>query len=187
MTRTTPANSDTAREPVLDTIERVSEMCFGLFMALTFVGAVSVATAGDPNPARTMFAAALGCNLAWGLVDAVMYLVRTLTNRGKRITAARAVKNARDPAAGRLALAESLSAADRSLVGDAELEAIRARVAAAELPERPRLHGRDYAVPEDLYVLEEDVLLHRMRLTYEALAEGVSGAAVLREILADDI
>jgi len=28
------------REPVLDTVERVSEMCFGLFMALTFVGAV---------------------------------------------------------------------------------------------------------------------------------------------------
>jgi MoxR-like ATPase len=51
---------------------------------------------------------------------------------------------------------------------------------------RAFIHGRDYAVPEDLYVLAEDVLLHRMRLTYEALAEGVSGAAVLREILADD-
>ena len=49
---------------------------------------------------------------------------------------------------------------------------------------RAFIHGRDYAVPEDLYVLAEDVLLHRMRLTYEALAEGVSGAAVLREILA---
>jgi VIT1/CCC1 family predicted Fe2+/Mn2+ transporter len=91
-----------------------------------------------------MFAAALGCNLAWGLVDAVMYLVRTLTDRGKRLTTALAVKNAPDPAAGRLALAESLAAADRGLVGDAELEAIRARVAAAELPARPRLHGRDY-------------------------------------------
>jgi MoxR-like ATPase len=51
---------------------------------------------------------------------------------------------------------------------------------------RAFIHGRDYAVPEDLYVLAEDVLLHRMRLTYEALAEGVSGAAVLREILEDD-
>ena len=29
-----------------------------------------------------MLAAALGCNLAWGLVDAVMYLVRTITDRG---------------------------------------------------------------------------------------------------------
>jgi len=50
---------------------------------------------------------------------------------------------------------------------------------------RAFIHGRDYAVPEDLYALAEDVLLHRMRLTYEALAGGVSGTAVLREILAD--
>jgi MoxR-like ATPase len=50
---------------------------------------------------------------------------------------------------------------------------------------RAFIHGRDYAVPEDLYALAEDVLLHRMRLTYEALASGVNGATVLREILAD--
>ncbi len=50
---------------------------------------------------------------------------------------------------------------------------------------RAFIHGRDYAVPEDLYALAEDVLLHRMRLTYEALASGVSGTAVLREILAE--
>ena len=72
---TTKEEEDKGREPVLDTIERVSEMCFGLFMALTFVGAVSVATgAGEKavDAGRTMLATALGCNLAWGLVDAVM-------------------------------------------------------------------------------------------------------------------
>ena len=40
-------------------------------------------------------------------------------------------------------------------------------------------------MPDDLYALAEDVLLHRMRLTYEALAEGVNGATVLRGILAE--
>jgi MoxR-like ATPase len=50
---------------------------------------------------------------------------------------------------------------------------------------RAFIHGRDYAVPEDLYALAEDVLLHRMRLTYEALAEGVHAATVLRGILAE--
>src|SRR5207344_2665605 len=59
-----------ARAPVLSPVDRVSEMLFGLFMALTFVGAVSVADAGREN-LREMFGAALGCNLAWGLVDAV--------------------------------------------------------------------------------------------------------------------
>ncbi len=68
---------------VLDPVERVSEMCFGLFMALTFVGAVSISSAQHEK--RTMLYAALGCNLAWGLVDAVMYLVRTITYRGEEL------------------------------------------------------------------------------------------------------
>jgi MoxR-like ATPase len=50
---------------------------------------------------------------------------------------------------------------------------------------RAFIHGRDYAIPEDLFALAEDVLLHRMRLTYEALAEGVSGATILRQIIAE--
>ncbi|MFN0068040.1 MAG: AAA family ATPase [Limisphaerales bacterium] len=49
---------------------------------------------------------------------------------------------------------------------------------------RAYIHGRDHAIPEDLFALAEDVLLHRMRLTYEALAEGANGATVLKEILA---
>jgi MoxR-like ATPase len=49
---------------------------------------------------------------------------------------------------------------------------------------RAYIHGRDYAIPEDLFALAEDVLLHRMRLTYEALAEGANGATVLKEIMA---
>jgi MoxR-like ATPase len=48
---------------------------------------------------------------------------------------------------------------------------------------RALIQGRHYVVPEDLFALAEDVLLHRMRLNYEALAEGKTGASVLRELL----
>jgi MoxR-like ATPase len=48
---------------------------------------------------------------------------------------------------------------------------------------RALIHGRDYVIPEDLYALADDVMLHRMRLNYEALAEGYTGAKVLRELL----
>jgi MoxR-like ATPase len=48
---------------------------------------------------------------------------------------------------------------------------------------RALLHGRAYAVPEDLFDLAEDVVLHRIRLRYEALAEGLTGPAVLAGIL----
>ena len=50
---------------------------------------------------------------------------------------------------------------------------------------RAFIHGRDYVVPEDLYALAEDVLLHRIRLKYEALAEGISGVSVLKDILSE--
>ena len=42
---------------------------------------------------------------------------------------------------------------------------------------------RDYVVPEDLFELAEDVVLHRMRLSYEALAEGQKPTQVLEELL----
>jgi MoxR-like ATPase len=48
---------------------------------------------------------------------------------------------------------------------------------------RALIHGRNYVIPEDLFALAEDVILHRIRLTYEALADGVTGPDVLREIL----
>ena len=50
---------------------------------------------------------------------------------------------------------------------------------------RALIWGRDYVVPEDLFALAEDVMLHRMRLSYEALAEGKTGAGVLEEILGE--
>ena len=48
---------------------------------------------------------------------------------------------------------------------------------------RALMHGRHYAIPEDLFDLAEDVMLHRMRLRYEAVAQGVTGREVLRELL----
>lgn len=50
---------------------------------------------------------------------------------------------------------------------------------------RAIIHDREYVVPEDLFALAEDVLLHRIRLNYEALAEGRTPASVLQELLTD--
>ena len=50
---------------------------------------------------------------------------------------------------------------------------------------RALINGRDYVVPEDMYALAEDVILHRIRLNYEALADGLTGPEVLRQIMID--
>lgn len=133
----------TVREPVLSVVDRVSEMLFGLFMALTFTGAVSVAEQGDAQ-IRTMFIAALGCNLAWGLVDAVMYLVRTVTDRGRLLTLIRSVRAAPGAQDGCALIERSMSKVAAGLVSATEIEAIRSRVMAlVDVPERPKLKGSD--------------------------------------------
>ena len=48
---------------------------------------------------------------------------------------------------------------------------------------RALIHGRSYVVPDDLFALAEDVILHRIRLNYEALADGQTGPGVLQEML----
>jgi len=67
---------------VLDPVERMSEILFGLIMVLTFTGSLSVATAGHEE-VRGLLIGAIGCNLAWGLIDAVMYLLTILVERGR--------------------------------------------------------------------------------------------------------
>jgi MoxR-like ATPase len=52
---------------------------------------------------------------------------------------------------------------------------------------RALIHGRDYVIPEDLFALAEDVCLHRIRLSYEALAEGKTPQGILNEILESSV
>ncbi|SAK77890.1 hypothetical protein AWB80_04682 [Caballeronia pedi] len=147
------AAQERAREPVLDTVDRVSELCFGLFMALTFVGTVSAATGGE-DAGRKMLYTAFGCNLAWGLADAVMYLVRTIANRARRHALALSIQRERDAAAGVRALRERLSTALDPFVSDADLEAIRKRIAASDgLPERARFVRGDFLAALGIFII----------------------------------
>jgi len=77
---------------LLDPIDRVSEILFGLFMVMTFTGTLSAATAGRED-VRTMLIAAIGCNIAWGFVDGVMYILRTLVTRARGATLFAAVRS----------------------------------------------------------------------------------------------
>jgi hypothetical protein len=67
------------RESILDPLERSSEIIFGLIMALTFTSTISLLA--SQSDVRMMLAGALGCNLAWGIVDAAMYLLAQAVTR----------------------------------------------------------------------------------------------------------
>ena len=120
---------------VLDPIDHVSEVLFGLIMVLTFTGALSVAEAGR-SEIRTMLMGALGCNLAWGIIDGVLYLMGRIAEQGKGLLALRAVRKATDPLKAQQIVAEALPPVIASVLQPAELETIRRRL--KELPEPPR-------------------------------------------------
>ncbi len=92
---------------VLDPIDRVSEVIFGLLMALAITGSLSVASAGRQE-VRTMMLAALGCNVAWGLVDGIMYLVATLTERTRKSRLVARLQATTDAAQAHALIAEEL-------------------------------------------------------------------------------
>jgi VIT1/CCC1 family predicted Fe2+/Mn2+ transporter len=139
------------RERLLDPIERVSEIIFGLIMAVTIVGSLSIATAGQQE-VRTVLSAALGCNLAWGLVDAIMYLVRTLTERTRNLALARQVIGADRDTAHR-AIAATLPEHVAAITGPEELEGMRQRVLAPQSPQRPHLGRQDYLAAVGIFLL----------------------------------
>ncbi len=66
----------------LDLADRLGEILFGLIMALGIIGAVRVGE--EEASKRSLFIAILGCNLAWALVDAVMYVLVALFERGRK-------------------------------------------------------------------------------------------------------
>lgn len=120
------------REAVLDPIDRVSEVVFGVLMALTFTGSLSVAMAGAEE-VRTMMFAAIGCNLAWGLADAVMFLIRAATERNRKAALLRQLHETRDASAAHRLIAGELP--ERLVAGGSPdvLEALRKRLVAAPI------------------------------------------------------
>ena len=115
------ANKGIAR--VIDPIDRISEILFGLFMVLTFTGTLSVASAGR-DEVRSMLIAAIGCNIAWGFVDGVMYVLRNLVDRGRKARLVRRVREAGRPETAHRVIADEIGGLSGAL-GTADLERIR--------------------------------------------------------------
>lgn len=134
-----------APRSVLDPGDRFEEIVFGLIMVLTFTCSLSVAEA-DRAEVRGMIIGALGCNLAWGIIDAAFYLIGSIVERGRGGKLLRAVQQAADPEQGRGIVLANLPAAIAGILAPAELERIRATLA-----ERP-------APPTRVRVRREDAL-----------------------------
>lgn len=144
LTDAKPDDSDKSSKRVLDPIYRVNEVLFGLIMVLTFTGSLSVAEAGRDD-IRKMLIGALGCNLAWGLIDGLFYLMGSLAEKGQNLMTYHAVRKATDPQHAQRLIAEKLPPVVASILEPAELEAMRLRLKQLpEPPDRARLNKDDW-------------------------------------------
>jgi len=129
---------------VLDPLDRASEFLFGLIMALTFTCTLS-ATTTDNDAVLTVAIGALACNVAWGIVDAVMYLLSCLAQRGRSLGALRRLRGSDTLDAARPVIENVLPEPVVAVLSPQERDEILSRMAKLSVPSGPaRLARSDY-------------------------------------------
>ena len=84
----------------IDPATSLSEILFGLIMTLTFtLGAAIVVQDEGREGARELLVAALGCNIAWGIIDACFYLITATFEREQFRRLGRRIREVPDTAA----------------------------------------------------------------------------------------
>ena len=130
--------SATNRTRVLNPLERFSEIVFGLIMVLSFTGALSVAEVGRED-IRIMLFGAIGCNLAWGIIDAAFYLINCLAERRRNATILRSVQRATNPTHAQHIIADALPEPVATALQPTDFERVREHL--SRLPAPPTDHG----------------------------------------------
>ncbi len=128
---------------LLDPIDRISEVLFGLIMVLTSTNTISAATAGHTE-IRTMVMGALGCNLAWGIIDAALYAMGRIDERGRDLRMLRSVRQTVNPDEATRLIVEALPESLASVLSGDEARSMRQKLLdRSEPPARPGLTAGD--------------------------------------------
>ena len=127
----TTANRSSLMNRYLDPASSLGEIMFGLIMTLTFtLGAGIIIEDEGAEGAHDLLIALVGCNIAWGIIDAAMYLMTELFTRGKRRRVAQAVRSAPDESASVAVVEKELGDLLEDVGDEAERQALYTRVAA---------------------------------------------------------
>lgn len=138
---------------ILEPYDRLFEILFGLIMVLTFTGSLSIAEAGRDD-IRTMLIGALGCNLAWGIIDGVFYFMGCLAERNRGITLLQSIREAPDSATATRTVSNALPPFVVANLLSADLEAVTDRLRRMPPPPaRLRLHSADWKGAVGVFVV----------------------------------
>jgi VIT1/CCC1 family predicted Fe2+/Mn2+ transporter len=122
----------------LDPGDRLAEFLCGLIMVLTFTLGAGLTIEDGPDAALSLVLAAIGCNIAWGIIDGVLYVLTEMSDRNLRVRFARAVHAAPDDAAAQAVIRTEVeervgafaSPAARDALGQAMLVQLRSEAGA---------------------------------------------------------
>ena len=143
----------------IDPTTSLSEILFGLIMTLTFtLGAGVVVQDEGREGARQLLVAALGCNIAWGIIDACFYLITSTFDREQFRRLARRVREVPDNAAGAALFASKLDEVLAPALKEDERQALFLRLSQnvrASAPAPARLRREDWtgAIASGLLVI----------------------------------
>ena len=115
----------------LDPISRISEILFGLIMVLSFTGSISVTSDGKAE-IKDLLWAALGCNLAWGIIDGVFYLMSRLFEKGHGYSVLKKLKSTTDKNVARNLLSDELPPVIAAILKPEEVDQIQERLVKLE-------------------------------------------------------
>lgn len=138
---------------LMNTDDRVSEILYGLIMALTFTCTLSI-TKSDKTMVDDMLIGALGCNIAWGIVDAVMYLLTTLTDNVREFTVLNFVQKTNDPVKARQFISDSIPSGISSVLQPDQIEFVREKLIQSKEPAKiTRLNSKNYLTAAEIFTL----------------------------------
>lgn len=108
----------------LDPASRLGEILFGLIMVLGATLTAGLMVAEGKAGVRQLLHSALGCNIAWGIIDGIMYVMNCLTERSEKARLIRAIHGAPDPAAALSIVRDEVDQEIVSLAGPEDREAL---------------------------------------------------------------
>jgi hypothetical protein len=108
----------------LDSASRLGEILFGLIMVLTVTLTAGLTAAEGRRGVRQLLFAAIGCNLAWGIIDAVMYIMNCMTVRSGKVRLIKAVQRAPDADAALAVIQDEIEPELQELLTPEDAEAL---------------------------------------------------------------
>ena len=141
----------------LDPGDALGEVLFGLIMVLSFtVGARFLMTEEEFNSTE-LTVGAVGCNIAWGVIDAVLFVLGNLFHRSQRARFYRSLRSAPNEAEALAAVQDEFGLEDEPLAVPAEdrtrLYQAILTLSAHAAPARARLLRRDFSSAVAVFLL----------------------------------